>query len=506
MKPQYLLGIDIGTTSVKGALVSTNAQHVLTTGREYSLEYPSPNWCEIDPRAYWEGTRHVIRDLLAESRVSPDEILAIAFSSQGETLIPIDKSGEPLRKAIVWLDNRSGREAAAIKQQFGAEAILAKTGQPETLPIWPATRILWLREHEPEVFRRADKYLLVQDYLVQRLTGRFATNPSMVSSTLYYDIVRMTWWPAMLDFLGITSAQLPEVVPSGTMIGHLTKEAAEATGLSENVAMVAGAYDHPAGAIGCGNLQQGVVSETTGASMAMVVTLDKPMLDPSLRLSCQCHAIPGKYFLLPYGQTAGFVLKWFKDNFGQPNAGSDAYAHLDALAQQVAPGSDGLIVLPHFMGAGSPEFNENARGVFCGVTPSMHKGHFVRAILESVALMIRTNLDVLNAAGVRTREIRAVGGGAKSSLWNQINADCSGVPFITFQSSEPTSLGVAILAGVGCGVFADIEEGCRRLVRVGGTIEPNPGHSEIYEKLLARYQQLYRSLEPYWAASGSPPN
>ena len=361
MKQRYLIGVDVGTTSVKGVLVRTDGEPVCTARQEYSLDYPTPDRCELDAEVYWNSARTVIRNLIRDGHAASGDILAIAFSSQGETLIPVDEEGRPIRKAIVWLDNRSHGEAAEIKSHFTPQTVLAQTGQPEILPIWPATRILWFRKNEPETFQRAFKYLLVEDYLVHRLTGQFVTEPSLVSSTLYYDIVSKTWWSAMLDFLEISAAQLPEVVPSGTPIGPLTADAARATGLSKNVIVVAGAYDHPAGAIGCGNIRQGMVSETTGASMAMVITLDRPMLEPLLRLPCQCHAVPGKYLMLPYGQTAGLVLKWFKETFEAGDGGDeDAYARLDALAEKIPAGSDGLVVLPHFMGAGSPEFNEKA--------------------------------------------------------------------------------------------------------------------------------------------------
>lgn len=496
---RYLLGVDIGTTSVKGMLVRTDGEPVRTAGREYTLDYPSPDRCELDPEIYWNSATAVIRGLIQDSDVAPHEILAVAFSSQGETLIPVDAQGKPLRKAIVWLDNRSGAEAAEIKDRFTPEAILAKTGQPEILPIWPATRIRWLEKHEPETFRRTAKYLLVEDFLLHRLTGRFVTEQSLVSSTVYYNIVNKQWWPAMLDFLGISAVELPDVVPSGTPIGRLTKEAAEATGLPQSVVVVAGAYDHPAGAIGCGNIRQGMVSETTGASMAMVVTLDQPILAPGLRLPCQCHAVPGKYLMLPYGQTAGLVLKWFKETFGSLEAeNGDSYARLDVLAESIPAGSDGLVVLPHFMGAGSPEFNEKARGVFCGVTLSMGKGHFVRAILESVACMIEMNLESLRKMGVHVQEVRSLGGGARSRLWNQIKADCTGLQLATSISAEPTSLGAAILAGVGCGEFGDIEEACRVMVRVPNVVNPNPDMTTTYRTVVARYKKLYLSLTSYW--------
>jgi xylulokinase len=504
MKRGFLIGIDAGTTSVKGILVRTSGQIVCSATREYSLEYPAPDLCELDSEVYWQSTLYVIRTLLRKSKIEPGRVLALAISSQGETLIPIDHEGRPLRKAIVWLDNRSVQEANEIKNSFSAQTLFRKTGLPEIVAMWPATRILWLKKHEPEIFARTAKFLLVEDFLIHRLTGCFAANESMASSTLLFDIVNKQWWPDMLNFLSIRAEQLPSVVPSGEKIAYIQNQVARTTGLPESVAVVSGAYDHAAGAIGCGNLREGIVSETTGASMAMVVTLDKPLTDAGLNLPCQCHAVPGKYFILPYGQTAGMVLKWFKDAFAQQEIrqakakGEDVYCLLDGMAAKVPIGCDGLIMLPHLMGAGSPEFDEKIKGAYCGITPAMGKGHFVRAILESVAYMIMNNLQVLRSAGIAIEEIRALGGGARSHLWNQINADCTGIPFVTFRSSEPTSMGAALLAGVGSGVYENIEEGCDIMVRVNRRFEPEPNATAAYAKVFSQYQKLYKALAPFW--------
>lgn len=503
-RTKHLIGLDLGTTAVKGILVRVDGKPVCSAGCEYALDYPAADRCELDPEVYFRSARSVLRTLVRQGEIAPEQVLAISFSSQGETLIQVDGKGKPIRKAIVWLDNRSAEEAAEIKSRFDPETLLHKTGQPEIVPLWPATRVLWLRKHEPRTFDRAAKYLLVQDYVVHRLTGRFVTDQSMVSSTLYYDIVNKRWWPEMLDFLELRPDRLPEVVPSGTPVGPLTPEAAKATGLPENIVVAAGAYDHPAGAIGCGNIHEGVVSETTGASMAICVTLDRPKFEASLRLPCQIHAVPGKYFLLPYGQTAGLVLKWFKEQFGgeevrrAKRTGQDPYDLLMTLAGRVPPGADGLVMLPHLMGTGSPEFNDRAKGALCGLTLQMGKGHVVRALIESVACIIRMNLEALAGAGIRVDEIRALGGGAKSDLWNQVKADLTGVPLSTFRIQEAASLGAAILAGVGSGVFEDLEEGCARTVRVRKTYTPNPEHAETYRTVFMRYKKLYQSLETYW--------
>lgn len=501
MSGDCLIGLDAGTTAVKGILLSPSRGLLATAGREYSLESKGDR-CEVEPEVYWRAAVDVIRDLLEQGGVEGTDVRAVAIASQGETIIPVDRNGRPLRKAIVWLDNRSVLEVEQIERFFDRGEVLSHTGQPEIVPIWPATRILWLRAHEPAVFDRVHKYLLVEDYLMYRLSGRFVTEPSLVSSTLYYDIVRKEWWPEMLDFLGIRPDQLPEVLDSGSPVGSLTPEAAAETGLSVNTLLVTGAYDHPAGAIGAGNITPGVVSVTTGASMAMVVTLDEPVLQSELQLPCQCHAIGGQYFLLPYGQTAGMVLRWFRDKFFEQDieltGDRDFYERMTALAAEVQPGAEGLVMLPHLMGSGSPEFDTNAAGVFAGVRLGMGRAHFTRAILESVACMIRRNLETMRTNGIEVRELRALGGAARSTLWNQIMADVTGVPLATVEITETPSLGAAILAGVGSGVFASIAEGCELLVRKKRVFVPDPDLNQVYDQVFRRYNALTDTLEPYW--------
>ncbi|MFH0759540.1 MAG: FGGY family carbohydrate kinase, partial [Bacteroidota bacterium] len=297
---RYLIGIDAGTTSIKALMLGESGEVRAAAGAEYSLDSGEGDRCEVDAEVYWDTTCEVIRELLLKSKVMPDQIAGMAISSQGETLICLDDKGRPLRKAIVWLDNRSVGESKLINGKFDPDRIMEVTGQPEVLPLWPATRILWFREQEPEIFRNTSKYLLVEDYLMYRLTGRYCTEYSLASDTLYFDIRKKVWWEEMLDYLDIPVSRLPELMPSGSPVGNLTRQAARDTGLSAATLCVTGAYDHPAGAIGAGNLVPGMVTLTIGAAMAMCVTLKEPVTDNSLRLSCQCHPLDDLYFLLPY--------------------------------------------------------------------------------------------------------------------------------------------------------------------------------------------------------------
>ncbi len=500
----YLIGIDVGTTSIKGVLLTNNGVFVTSVGQEYALDYGPDETCELDPEVYWKITCMVVRDMILKSGIDPASVTGLACSSQGETVIVVDHECKPLRKAIIWLDNRSGIEAKRIEEKFGNQKILDVTGQPEVLAIWPATRILWLRENEPHIFNKVGKFLLVEDYLLFRMTGKYSSEHSLVSSTLYFDITRKIWWQEMLDFLNISEKHLPQLYESGMPVGNLTEEASLLMGLTSDTKVVTGAYDHPSGAIGAGNIAPGMITLTIGASMAMCVTLDKPVNDMTLKLPCQCHVVDGLYFLLPYAQTAGLVLKWFKDEFCRGEIecawklNSDPYNILIAMAEQISPGADGLIMLPHLMGTGSPEFNNKVKGVFAGVTPGMTKGHFIRSILEAVICCIELNLETMKQKGVKISEIHSLGGGAKSHLWNQILADMTGIPVVTMSQTENAALGAAILAGVGTGIFSSIENGCKICIKDDLRFEPDKVNYEMYRKTYLKYLLLYKCMENYW--------
>jgi xylulokinase len=460
---------------------------VTSSAQEYSLLTPAVDWVELSAEAYWQSAVAGIREVLARPGVRPEDILTVGVTSQGETLIPVGAGGEPLRNAIVWLDNRAGVEAQAVASSFARERFYKITGLPEIIPTWPACKVLWLRAHEPDVFAQAHKVLLVEDYLLYRLSGHYVTEGSVCTSTGYFDVRTGQWWGEMLDFIGLRAEQLPALLRSGEAVGPMTAEAARETGLSTRTAVVTGAMDQMAGAVGAGNVAPGVVSETTGTALVLAATVDKPVYDPQQRLPCYYHALPGRYLLLPYCQTAGMAFRWFRDQFGQ----GQSYDQLAALAAEIPPGSEGLVMLPHLTGSTSPHFNPQARGAFYGITLQHTRAHFVRAILESVAFMLRENVELLGELGVAVNELVSLGGGARSTLWLQIKADVTGLPLRIPVCEEAASLGVAILAGVAVGLYPDVETACRQMVRIGARVEPSAAHRAQYEAAYDRYLQLY---------------
>ena len=496
------LAIDVGTTALKAGLFEPEGNVLAVASQEYTLRTPAPTHVEMPTEFYWEALVAATKSVLGRASVSASQVAALAISSQGETFVALDGHGDPLRPAIVWLDNRAGKEAEVIEDQFDPASLFQATGQPEVVPTWPACKILWLREREPAIFARAKRYCLLEDYLVHRLTGEFVSEFSLLSSSLLLDIRERTWWQPMLDFLGISTDMLPALVNSGELVGKLSVEAARELGLTTETKVITGALDQAAGMLGAGNTKPGLITETTGTALAICTTIDEPVFNRDARIPCQCHALPDKYYLMPWGQTSGIVLKWFRDLFCEherreaKETGRDPYDLIVALAENTPPGADGLIMLPHLAGAACPEFDPDARGVFFGLTLQHTKGHFVRAIMEAIAFMLRRNLESLEHLGLRVVEVRALGGAAKSRLWNQIKADALQMPVVTLVCPEAASLGAAVLAAVGAAHYDTIEQACEQMVRPGTRLEPDPSLRGVYDRVYGLYIDLYRAARP----------
>jgi sugar (pentulose or hexulose) kinase len=498
----YFLGVDAGTTSMKAAIFDGEGHLKALDRQEYTLITPAPNVVELDAGVYWDACCTTVRSVLKQSGIAPEEIAALSISSQGETLIPLDANANPTRRAIVWLDNRAGEEADLIKQQFDADTIYRVSGQPDVTPGWPCSKILWLRRHEPEVFARSNKFLLLEDYLLYRMSGEFATSTSLETSSLYLDIASRTWWQPMMDLIGITPQRLGCLVEPGTVIGKLSPQGAQQMGLTPRTMAVSGGMDQAVGAVGAGVLSAGPVAETTGSVLSVAVAFDQPVVDPKRMLPCHTHAAAGRYLLLPWGQTAGMALKWFRDQFypaesqASRQEGQDPYDRMTAEAAQVPAGSDGMVVLPHLEGAFSPEYNPRAKAVFFGAALRHTRAHFTRALLESIAYMLKKNLDLVEGLGIPVVEVRSLGGGARSPLWLHIKADVLQKPVVTLETEETACLGAALIAATATGTFKSLEEGVARMVRVHERIVPSSDHLQIYQKSYADYLELYDRLAP----------
>jgi xylulokinase len=501
-----LLGIDAGTTSLKVGVYDDDGSTLATAGEEYRLETPEADRAELDSDRYWDAAVSATARALEAAGRNGRDIEAIAVSSQGETIVPVDRRGDALGPAIVWLDNRARAEAAELAAAFDPAEVYAATGIPAIDPTWPATKILWWARHEPDLFASAARFLLVEDLLLHRLTGRFVTEGGVSCTSLLYDIRSHAWWPPMLDAVGIDAARLPEIASPGSVVGTLTSSAATVLGVSGDVRVVAGGMDQGAGAVGVGNIGPGIVSESTGGALTLQAAVDRSDGDLTGRTPVYVHSAPGRYLYCPVCPTGGMALTWFRDRFGDTEIaraaaeGRSAYDLLTELAATAPPGSDGLLLLPHLMGAFSPEYVPEARGVWFGFTLAHGKAHFVRAILEAIAYMLRRNLELLADAGATADEVHAHGGGARSALWCGIKADVTGLPVVTLEGEDAAVRGDAMLAGVAIGAFRDLEQARSAMVVSGRRFLPDPANREVYDTGYRRYRELFDALRPAFAA------
>lgn len=504
-----LLGLDVGTTSVKAGLFDAGGARLAAAGEEYRLDHPGPDRAQLDAETYWRASQAAVRAALAAAGAGRDDVAAISVSSQGETVVPVDGSGRPLAPALVWLDNRARAEAREIGDALGDTRIYDVTGVPSVAPTWSACKILWWRRHEPAVFAEASRFLLVEDFLLHRLTGRFVTEGGVHCTSLLLDIRANAWWEEMLDIVGIDPARLPDLVHPGDAVGTLSPAAADALGLSPRTQVVAGGMDQGAGAVGVGNVRAGMISESTGGALTVQASVDHHGGDPSRQTPVYVHSAPGMFLYCPVCPTGGMALTWFRDHFGGDEVaragreGGSAYDLLTALAVEVPPGSEGLLMLPHLMGAFSPEYEPEARGVFFGFTLRHGKGHFVRAVLEAVAFMLRRNVELLAGAGASADEIRSHGGGSRSALWNQVKADVCGRPVLALQGDDAAIRGDAMLAGLAAGVFGDLDEAGRAMVVTDRRFVPDPGAHAAYDEAYRSYIELFETLRPLFARPGA---
>ncbi len=501
---ETILAFDLGTTAVKCALHDLYGNVLAKAAVEYELITPDADSVEVEVETYWQAFKSALSGVLKNSAADPGSIRALGVSAQGETLIAVDEDGNPLRRAIVWLDNRAQQEANELGERFGHHQAYQITGQVKLVPTWPASKILWIRKHEPRIFERAAKFLLIEDYFLHRLTGEYVCEGSLVTSTCYWNFRTRQWWPEMLQELGIQASQLPEYCESGEVVGRLRTEVAAELGLSPKTQVCTGALDQACGAIGVGNIQPGIFSENTGAALAICASVKEPTLDPADQMPCHYHGLPGLYMLHTF-TSGGIVLRWFRDEFAQMEmsvgkaSGMDAYDLLGAQAAKVPAGSEGLVMLPHLQGAMAPEANPDAKGVFYGFTLRHGRSHFIRAIMEAVCFIVRRNIEVIEGMGVPVSEIRALGGGARSRVWKQIEADVTGRPVLTTRNEEAATLGAAILAGKAVGLYSSVQEAVEQMVQIEAQFEPNRANTTVYDEAFGTYVDLYTALCPLFS-------
>ncbi len=499
---KYLLGIDIGTSGTKALLINAakGGEVAWSSTRTYPLYTPKPLWAEQEPEDWWQATVAAVRDVLESSGVSAKSIKGIGLSGQMHGSVFLNAQNQVLRPAILWCDQRTQAECDWIMNTVGHDKVIDLISNP-VLTGFTAGKIVWLRNHEAGLYSQVNKVLLPKDYIRLRLTGEYATEVSDASGTALFDVKNRNWSGEMLDALEIPADWMPKVYESPEISGKVSAESANLTGLIEGTPVVGGGGDQAAGAVGNGIVEPGIISSTVGTSGVVFAFSDKPLVDPKLRVHTFCHAVPDKWHVMGVMLSAGGSLRWYRDNFAQDESvvakslGKDPYEIMSQQAAKAPVGSEGLIFLPYLTGERTPYADANARGVFFGMTLRHERKHFVRSILEGVAYGMNDSFGILDEMGVPVSQVRASGGGARSEVWRQIQADVTGHDHVTINIDEGPALGVALLAGVGVGIYPDVGKACREVIKVDCSTEANMENNKEYQRYNSVYRSLYQSLK-----------
>ena len=492
-----LLGIDLGTTGCKALLIDERGAVVAEATRAYPLRAPLPHWSEQDPTEWWNSAAASIRAIV-ERADAGERIAAVGLTGQMHGLVLLDASGEVLRPAILWNDQRTAAQCERLSREIGLARLLGWTGNA-LLPGFTAPKIVWVREHEPEVYARVAHVLLPKDYLRYRLTGEYLGDVSDASGTSLFDVGRRRWSDEMLAATAIPRAWLPEVTESPVASARVSPSAARETGLLDGTPIVAGAGDQAAQAVGGGLVAAGEVSVTIGTSGVVFAASPSYAPEPAGRLHAFCHAVPGMWHYMGVMLSAGGSLRWYRDVLGESEraaaaaTGGDPYDVLLEDAARAPAGCDGLIFLPYLSGERTPHVDPHARGVFFGLSSRHEKPHLTRALVEGITFGLRDSLELLRNLGVASPQVRVSGGGARSALWRQIVADIFGMPVVTSNVTQGAAFGAALLAGVGAGVYPDVATAAGRVVRFTSQADPGPAVS-VYQALYPRYRALYQAL------------
>jgi len=499
-----LLGIDMGTTGSKALLVDDRGGVIASATEEYPLYTPQPLWSEQDPEEWWAATRRAIQRVLAEA--GGVEVAGVGLTGQMHGLVLLDRAGRVLRRAILWNDQRTAAQCAEITAWAGGLGrLLALTGNA-VLPGFTAPKIIWVRENEPAVYDQIAHVLLPKDYIRFRLTGELATEVSDASGTSLFDVGNRCWSATMAGLLQIPMEWLPHCTESQEVSGRITRSAAEATGLELGLPVAGGGGDQAAGATGNGVVEPGIISVTSGTSGVVFAHVDAYAAEPQGRVHVFCHAVPGAWHAMGVMLSAGGAFRWFRDALGQAEiiearrTGEDPYDILTRQAATVEPGAEGLLFLPYLTGERTPYADPNARAAFVGLTLRHTKSHMVRSVLEGVSFGLKDSLELIKSLGVPVEQVRASGGGARSAVWRQIQADIFDAELVVINVTEGAPFGAALLAGVGAGVYKDVREAVSSAVRVVSRTEPQPHAAAVYREMYPLYRGLYPALSPTFDA------
>jgi xylulokinase len=493
-----MLGLDVGTSGAKAVLIAADGGVLATATEEYPLSTPQPLWSEQDPADWWRGSQAALGRVVAESGVSGTEIVGLGLTGQMHGAVFLDERDAVIRPAMLWNDGRTQAQCDAITAHVGAERLIAIAGNP-ALTGFQAPKALWLRDHEPQHYDRVRRLLLPKDYIRLLLTGEYASDASDAAGTLLLDLQARDWSQPILDALEIPRAWLPRVYEGPEVTGRLRPEVAASLGLPAGLPVVAGGGDNAAAAIGTGIIAEGAISASIGTSGVLFAHSDTIRLDPQGRLHSFCHATPGAYHLMAVTLSAGGSFQWLRNTLRAVDPAL-SYDQLVALAQQTPPGAEGLLFLPYLSGERTPHRDPLARGALIGLTQRHTLGHIARAVMEGVVFSLRDGQEIMAELGLPLTEVRAIGGGARSSVWRQMQADILGTPIVTMRAEEGPAFGAALLAGVGAGLYPDVPAAVAAAVATSATVTPQPEAQRVYADLYPRYRQLYGALQPTFNA------
>ncbi|MGI6199471.1 MAG: xylulokinase [Christensenellales bacterium] len=499
----YLIGVDIGTSATKSVLFDLQGRPVASASVEYPMYQPQMGWAEQDPEDWWRGTWQSIKGVLDKSGVNPRDVKGIGLSGQMHGMVLLDKHQQVLRRSIIWCDQRTQAECDQITDILGRDRLIAITANP-ALTGFTASKVMWVKNHEPEIFAKIDKVLLPKDYVRFRLTGEFASEVSDASGMQFLDVPKRQWSAELMEKLGLDINWLGKVYESYEISGVVTAQAAELTGLMPGTPVAGGAGDQAASAVGNGIVEPGIVSATIGTSGVVFAHSDTVSIDPKGRVHTFCHAVPGCWHMMGVTQGAGLSMQWFREQFGAAEKdlaarmGVDTYELLCAEAERAPAGSQGLIYLPYLMGERTPHLDSRCKGVYFGLTASHTRNDMIRATMEGVTYSLLDCMNIIRELGVSSSQVRAAGGGARSPLWRQMIADMFDCQVFTMNTSEAGALGVAILAGVGAGLYPSVPEACAQMVGPVSSVDPLADNREAYARFYPVYQALYGALKPQY--------
>jgi xylulokinase len=484
-----VLGVDVGTTAVKAAVVADDGRVLGTGSLEYPTHYPRPGWVEQDPEDWWRAACGAIEAALAGA--GRRDMAAVCVSAQAPTLLALDSRGRPLRPALIWMDRRAEAEAERLRETLGEELVQRVTGN-RIDPYYVAPKLLWFREHEPELRGRVLAFVQATGYLVHALTGELTLDREHASLLSLRDLERETWSEPLCEAVGVTPDSFPRLVSGDEIAGHVTDDAGRATGLRAGTPVTGGTVDGPAAALAAGVIDEGQAAEMTGTSTVLILPSARPRSEPAF--VAMRHAARGRWLLLGAMVASGGSLRWLRDLLGE-----ESFDSLTTEAETEPAGANGLVFLPYMMGERSPIWDSDARGVFLGLSLASGRGSLARAVLEGAAFALRHNLDAAAVVGVQVGELRSVGGAARSRLWSQIKANVIGVPVLLPETSIGAPFGDAALAAVAAGLHADVG-GLVRTVRVRERFEPQPEAAGRYHELYGVYRRTYEALREEFQA------